>query len=546
MRYLASVVWIVSAVFAAVAGAQSVDPLGPPVATFRVDVFEILRDVTATPAGVDVIDFERFPEGTALGKVTTRTNTVTLAVGSGPTSSGFVAGVGMPQTAFNPGDSPTPSTHAGARFLTDEPRGPSIGNDYFLKFANPIVALTLDLYDFRADGGPGIGDTAILKVYADDNYKTLVGQAIYKVEGRELDQNVVRMKVRLDCVSARTARLQFSRPDIGTGIDNVTFETATPTMRPDAFGKLPHGDGFRPLSSVDPVAPPLNHSLVSRCYTANLREHARAGKVGITPLMLSGAAGDEAVLQRLIRAGADPNARDSTGWTALMYSSIARGPATLQALLAAGADPNARSAAGQTAIMAAATLDNPLSFLKALIDARADVNAQDADGFTPLMLTGDRAAIEMLLAAKADPNLRSAAGQTAAMLNAGPSDSSRERLRLLLNSGADINAQDNAGQTALMLLVMGRSPTIGFESLISDGGDIKKISDVVSLLKSAGARADLRDASGLTVTQLLEREQATVLADLERVAKKFPERSVRDARAKITKWYASMREILEK
>jgi hypothetical protein len=48
------------------------------------------------------------------------------------------------------------------------------------------------------------------------------------------------------------------------------------------------------------------------------------------------------------------------------------------------------------------------------------------------------------------------------------------------------------------------------------------------------------------VTQLLEREQATVLADLERVAKKFPERSVRDAMAKITKWYASMREILEK
>jgi ankyrin repeat protein len=428
--------------------------------------------------------------------------------------------------------------------LTDEPAGPTVGNDYYLRFEKPITSLSLDLYDFRGDGGPQIGDTAILKIYADDNYKTLVGQAIYKIEGHETDQNVVRLKVKLDCVAARSARLAFSKPDDGTGIDNVTFETAIAATSPKAFGKLPQGVGPQPAVPARPLDAPLNHGLVASCYTANLRSPIDMRESAITPLMIAASAGDSPTLQRLIRAGANPNLRDSSAWTALTYSSVAERPAALEVLIAAGADPNALSITGQTAIMAAASANKPPSFLQPLIAAGANVNAQDADGFTALMLTGNRDAAELLLRAGADPNLRSSAGQTAMMLNAGPADASIDMLRLLVNSGADINAQDNLGQTALMLLVMRRSPAAGDTPLSEDGVDIKRLSAAVSLLKRAGARTDLRDASGRTVLDRLELEQQAVMRNLELVRSDLSGKSIRDARSNVAKWYEQLRETL--
>jgi ankyrin repeat protein len=439
----------------------------------------------------------------------------------GKKSPAFVAGVGLPQTAFNPGDSPNPGTFAGKRFLTDEEFGPGVGNDYYLRFEKPITSLSLDLYDFRPDGGPRLGDTAMLKLFADDNYKTLVGQSIYKIEIVEIDQNVVRMRVKLDCVAARSARLVFSQPDIGTGIDNITFQTES-VVRTDTFGRLPHAGGTQ-------AQLPLDHDLLSLCYLVNLRSQIASGDVSITPLMRAGAAGDSAGVQRIVRAGADVNARDSRGWTALMYAAVADRPTALETLLASGADPNARSIEGQTATMAAASGRKPLAYLKPLVAAGANVNAQDRDGLTPLMLTDDRDAVDLLLRTGADPNRRSFTGQTAVMLYAGAADVSIDALRLLLNNGADINLQDKLGQTALMLLVMARSPMVD-----DDGGDIKKVTAAVSLLRKAGARTDLRDASDRTVLDRLEIEQNKARADI----------STRSQSAKVEKRYEQLRQAL--
>ncbi|HEX5000090.1 MAG TPA: hypothetical protein VFY29_17855 [Terriglobia bacterium] len=178
-------------------------------------------------AAADTIDFESLAEGGTAGTIKTETNAVTFKVGStAPTLPAYVAGVGLPQTAWNPNDTPNPATHAGSRFLTDEPRGPSVGYDYFMAFENPVTSLSLDLYDFRPDGGPRIGDNVILNLYADEGYTMVVGQTRYTITGNEVDENVVPLSVRLNCATARTARLVFSHTDIGTGIDNITFETS--------------------------------------------------------------------------------------------------------------------------------------------------------------------------------------------------------------------------------------------------------------------------------------------------------------------------------
>ena len=47
-----------------------------------------------------------------------------------------------------------PAALVGGFFLTDEPNGPSAALDYFIQFASPVNGLSLDLLDFRGDGGP--------------------------------------------------------------------------------------------------------------------------------------------------------------------------------------------------------------------------------------------------------------------------------------------------------------------------------------------------------------------------------------------------------
>ena len=120
---------------------------------------------------------------------------------------------------------------------------------------------------------------------------------------------------------------------------------------------------------------------------------------GKTPIF---EANDAPVVAALVRRGADPNARDSGGQTALFDRYFAE---PKSALVAAGADVNARDKLGRTALF---TQENPDS-IKVLLDAGADIDAVDLEG---------RSAIEQM---------RSESGTTA-LLAAGaklPSDPTR-------------------------------------------------------------------------------------------------------------------------
>jgi uncharacterized protein len=75
---------------------------------------------------------------------------------------------------------------------------------------------------------------------------------------------------------------------------------------------------------------------------------AAVNVMAVTALHSAAAAGRTDLIQALLDAGADPNARQQQGWTAL-HEAVRRGDeAMAQSLLAAGADPQARAEDGTT------------------------------------------------------------------------------------------------------------------------------------------------------------------------------------------------------
>ncbi len=127
-----------------------------------------------------------------------------------------------------------------------------------------------------------------------------------------------------------------------------------------------------------------------------------------------------ALIQPLLRAGANPNIRTDSGFPllhlALMYGFQ---PAAISLLLDSGADVNAVTKHGDTALMVIATGMGPnvRQDAQILIRNGCDVNAKNKDGWTALMFVAhegwDVELLKALLAAGASPDARNRSSKTA-------------------------------------------------------------------------------------------------------------------------------------
>ena len=264
-------------------------------------------------------------------------------------------------------------------------------------------------------------------------------------------------------------------------------------------------------------------------------------------LILKICEGDAAGVTRQLVRGADPNARayDDTHMTpqrllqTLLHSLTRRTPATrkptalfvavyhphpeiIAALLRAGAQPEARDTDGRTPLIAAAYRGWARN-VRALLDGKPDINAVDAEGRTALMgdsVLGYQEEADMLLAQGANPDLKTRFGRTALMWAAGfhyPAV-----VRLLLQKQADANLRDNEGKSALMYALGNGAPNIvlppasvvwtplrrqathaydnnGRKYTIGDAEPEEH--DTVALLLQAGADANTRDNRNVTALQ---------------------------------------------
>jgi len=135
---------------------------------------------------------------------------------------------------------------------------------------------------------------------------------------------------------------------------------------------------------------------------------------GETPLHAAARWGQVAIAEALLLHGADPGAEALYGATPLHVSVAQAQVGTARVLLQRGASANAHDLFGKSPLHDAALRGNR-ELVVLLLDYGADATAADDSGTTPLHLAargGNKATMKVLLSHKADPRARNLAGAT--------------------------------------------------------------------------------------------------------------------------------------
>jgi ankyrin repeat protein len=172
---------------------------------------------------------------------------------------------------------------------------------------------------------------------------------------------------------------------------------------------------------------------------------------GATPLLLATVNGNAAMIETLVKAGADPNAPlTKYGDTALMMAARTGKTDAIGVLLDHGAQVNAKETWGGTTALMWAVSDRHPAAVKMLIDRGADVNARSKfvpsttgrgfEGTTPVAATPGQAPEEH-------------AGGLLTPLMFAAREGDVDSARVLVAAGADVNAADGDGKDALGLAI---------------------------------------------------------------------------------------------
>jgi uncharacterized protein len=261
---------------------------------------------------------------------------------------------------------------------------------------------------------------------------------------------------------------------------------------------------------------------------------------GMTPLLYAARDGRVEEARLLVAAGADVELAEANGIRPLLMALLNNQLEIARLLLDHGANPNADDFWGRTPLFAAVEYrnldmnnrdeDSPatnyvdrepiLAIVEELIAHGANVNAQtrevppsrrwlyslgdvswvDFTGQTPFLraaLSGDVAAMRVLLAHGADPNLPTHAGTTPLMAAAGVNwvvaqtyteskESLLEAIAICFEHGADVNATNSMGLTALL------------------GAANRGSNEIIRVLAERGARLDVVDKEGRSALRWAE------------------------------------------
>lgn len=208
-----------------------------------------------------------------------------------------------------------------------------------------------------------------------------------------------------------------------------------------------------------------NLPVVRRLLAAGVKADVRSSEyLNPTALMLASAADQHEVVWLLLDNEPGLELRDSLGQTALAYAVHRGRPAIVEALLKAGANPHAPGRFGGSPLFFAVEPDSA----ELLIAAGAEVDARDESRSTPLLSALGRQKPEVakvLLRHKADVRLTDVRGITTLQQAAR---FSTELSSQLLEAGAPLDASDFVGRTPLFNALVARNLDV-VEFLLAKG-----------------------------------------------------------------------------
>lgn len=234
---------------------------------------------------------------------------------------------------------------------------------------------------------------------------------------------------------------------------------------------------------------------ISQCLASgwDLNTPNAEGELPVERALESGRrAENSGALALLLRAGADPNTRDSRKMTPLHRAANMGDITAATLLLEAGADPNMTDEVGATPLHR--TISNvQYDCARILLDAGAELDAKDRDGNTPLhwAIRSARSGliVNLLLDAGADVTVRNELDQTP--LHFAMQSSAENYISSLLNRGADPNARDLSGWTPLHFAAQSY---------------YRPTDQMLTALIKAGADVNSREESGETALHILARQ----------------------------------------
>ena len=228
-----------------------------------------------------------------------------------------------------------------------------------------------------------------------------------------------------------------------------------------------------------------------------------ANRYGITPLLLACENGSEGIVRALLGAGADANAKQRGGESALMVASRTGKAGAVRALLEKGAKVNAQDRRDQTALMSAAA-GGHTEVIELLVKSGAEVQHRLDSGFTAFLFAareGKAAAVKKLIELGADVHDaidtkkstggRDAPNGTSAVVLAAE-NGYFELAMDLIRAGADPNDMRN-GFTALHTITWVRKPPHGDDEASQPPpdthGNLSSL-DFIRGIVQAGAKVD--------------------------------------------------------